>query len=113
MQKVYFYTLISFLTLVSFSSATAQSKFEYQINSGFSNPVSPNNFDTNWNTGYNLGLGLNYSFNQAWQINTSFTFNRFGVDLKPSNSLGISIAREFGDAYNATFIAKYKKSCTI
>ena len=82
MKKTYFYTLVFLLAQLNFSTATAQSKLEYQISSGFSNPISPDNFDTNWKTGYNIGLGIDYALDDHFQLSSSLQFDRFGLDLK-------------------------------
>ena len=71
--------LLLFMGLVQ--STAAQSKVEYLLNLGVSNPAAPDNFTNGWNRGYTFGFGIDVPLNERISWKSSFDFSSHGLDV--------------------------------
>jgi len=72
---------IILIVIIIVFSATAQEKHSaFHFNTGFSVPVSPDNFTDYWQVAYNLGGGVSYYFTPSFSIQAYFDYNNFSVN---------------------------------
>lgn len=62
-------------------SSNGQSKVEYLLNWGVSNPAAPDNFTNGWNTGYTVGFGIDVPLNERISWKSSFDFSSHSLDV--------------------------------
>lgn len=83
-------------------SSNGQSKVEYLLNWGVSNPAAPDNFTNGWNTGYTVGFGIDVPLNERISWRSSFDFSSHGPDVS-----GLRFIKRYPDNTLASPIGPY------
>lgn len=85
-------TIILFaLLFLSTLYAQDKKKIELTISGGFSNPITPDEFDDYWNIGFHAFGGIGYIMAPGVVINGSIGYNKFGLNTDEFlKSLGTS-----------------------